>query len=64
MVKLLNCIKNVEEFYILLMFLVRGSIRKLNCKITLSVIYMTQNEFLRNIRKFVINYPKFINKSP
>lgn len=64
MVKLLNCIKNVKEFYILLMFLVRDSIRKLNCKITLSAIYMTQNEFLGNIRKFVINYPKFINKSP
>lgn len=51
-IKLLNYTKNCGQVHFVNVS-VRGSIIKLNCKITLNVIYITQNEFLGNIRKFV-----------
>lgn len=49
-IKLLNYTEKCEEFLHFVNVSVRGSIIKLNCKITLNI---TQNEFLGNIRKFV-----------
>lgn len=51
-IKLLNYTKNCGQVHFVNVS-VRGSIIKLNCKITLNVIYITQNEFVGNIRKFV-----------
>lgn len=52
-IKLLNYIKKRERVLHFVTVSVRGSIRKFNCKITLNVKYITQNELLGNIRKFV-----------
>lgn len=51
-IKLLNYTKKCGQVLHFVNVFVRGFIIKLNCKITLNVIYITQNEFLGNIRKF------------